>query len=61
MTATRGRYVPQLDRMYEFYRPHTGLREGLLRSCHSLYNRGLIGRKPVIGLEPAGFEKGGRA
>lgn len=60
-TTTRSRYVPQLDRMYEFYRPHTGLREGLLRSCHSLYNRGLIGRKPVIGLEPAGLENGGRA
>ena len=61
MTAIRSRYVPQLDRMYEFYRPHTGLREGLLRSCHSLYNRGLIGRKPVIGLESAEFENGGRA
>jgi dTDP-glucose 4,6-dehydratase len=60
VTTTRSRYVPQLDRMYEFYRPHTGLREGLLRSCHSLYNRGLIGRKPVIGLEQAGFENGGR-
>ena len=60
VTTTRSRYVPQLDRMYEFYRPHTGLREGLLRSCHSLYNRGLIGRKPVIGLERAGLENGGR-
>ena len=61
MATTRSRYVPQLDRMYEFYRPHTGLREGLLRSCHSMYNRGLIERKPVISLEPAGLENGGRA
>jgi len=61
VTAIRSRYVPQLDRMYEFYRPHTGLREGLLRSCHSLYNRGLIGRKPVIGLESAELDNGGRA
>lgn len=60
MTTVRSRYVPQLDRMYEFYSPEVGLREGLLRSCHSLYNRGLIRRKPVIGLEPAGFGNGGR-
>jgi nucleoside-diphosphate-sugar epimerase len=43
-------YVPQLDRLYEEYIPTVGLREGLLRTCHSLYARGLIGRKPALEL-----------
>jgi nucleoside-diphosphate-sugar epimerase len=43
-------YVPQLDRLYETYAPRVGLREGLLRTCHSLYGRGVIKRKPVISL-----------
>jgi dTDP-glucose 4,6-dehydratase len=43
-------YVPQLDRMYEVYAPRVGLREALTRTCHSLYARGLIGRRPVTGL-----------
>jgi dTDP-glucose 4,6-dehydratase len=43
-------YVPQLDRMYEVYAPRVGLREALTRTCHSLYARGLIGRRPVAGL-----------
>ena len=45
------RYVPQLDRMDEIWAPRVGLREGLLRVCHSLYNRGVITRKPVIPME----------
>ena len=44
-------YVPQLDRLYETHAPQVGLREGLLRTCHSLYARGLIDRKPVVDLE----------
>jgi dTDP-glucose 4,6-dehydratase len=44
-------YVPQLDRMYEVYAPRVGLREALTRTCHSLYARGLIGRRPVAGLD----------
>jgi UDP-glucuronate decarboxylase len=44
-------YVPQLDRLYETYAPQVGLREGLLRTCHSLYARGLIDRRPVVDLE----------
>lgn len=43
-------YVPQLDRLYETYTPQVGLREALLRTCHSLYARGLISRKPVLDL-----------
>jgi dTDP-glucose 4,6-dehydratase len=43
-------YVPQLDRMYEVYAPRVGLREALTRTCHSLYARGLIDRRPVVGL-----------
>ena len=43
-------YVPQLDRMHEVYAPRVGLREALIRTCHSLYSRGLIGRRPVAGL-----------
>jgi nucleoside-diphosphate-sugar epimerase len=46
----QNRYVPRLDRMDEVYSPRIGLREGLLRTCHSLYNRGLIGRRPVGGV-----------
>ena len=45
------RYVPQLDRMHEIWAPRVGLREGLLRVCHSLYNRGVITRRPVIPME----------
>jgi dTDP-glucose 4,6-dehydratase len=44
-------YVPDLERLYEEYVPVVGLREGLLRTCHSLYARGLIGRKPTVELE----------
>jgi UDP-glucuronate decarboxylase len=44
-------YVPALERLYEEYVPVVGLREGLLRTCHSLYARGLIGRKPTVELE----------
>jgi dTDP-glucose 4,6-dehydratase len=44
-------YVPQLDRLYETCAPQVGLREGLLRTCHSLYARGLIDKKPVADLE----------
>lgn len=47
VSAHRSRYVPRLDRMDEVYSPRTGFREGLLRTCHSLYNRGLIDRRPV--------------
>jgi dTDP-glucose 4,6-dehydratase len=43
-------YVPQLDRMYEVYAPRVGLREALTRTCHSLYARGLIGRRPVAAI-----------
>ena len=43
-------YVPKLDRMYEVHAPRVGLREALLRTCHSLYARGLIGRRPVAGI-----------
>jgi dTDP-glucose 4,6-dehydratase len=45
--ARQSRYVPQLDRMYEVDSPRVGVREGLLRTCHSLFNRGLIERKPI--------------
>jgi nucleoside-diphosphate-sugar epimerase len=48
-------YVPQLDRLYEIYAPQVGLREGLLRTCHSLYARGLIDRRPVVDLESREF------
>ena len=44
-------YVPDLDRLYAEYIPTVGLREGLLRACHSLYARGLIDRKPAVELE----------
>ena len=44
-------YVPQLDRLYETYAPRVGLREALLRTCHSLFARGLIDRQPVVQLE----------
>jgi dTDP-glucose 4,6-dehydratase len=47
-------YVPDLDRLYEEFVPAVGLREGLLRTCHSLYARGLIGREPAAALEPQG-------
>lgn len=43
-------YVPQLDRMDEVYAPRVGFREALTRTCHSLYDRGIIGRQPVAGL-----------
>jgi dTDP-glucose 4,6-dehydratase len=48
-------YVPNLDRMYEVYAPRVGLREGLTRTCQSLYARGLISRQPRTGrgLSPA--------
>ena len=50
-TAARQRnYVPELDRLYEAYGPQVGLREGLLRTCHSLFNRGVIRRKPEVNL-----------
>ena len=49
-SARQSRYVPQLDRMYEVHNPRFGLREGLLRTCHSLFDRGLIPRKPTIDL-----------
>jgi dTDP-glucose 4,6-dehydratase len=41
-------YVPQLDRMYELYAPRVGLREALTRTCRSMYDRGLIRRRPVV-------------
>lgn len=41
------RYVPQLDRMYEFYPPRIGIREGIRRTCQSLYSRGLIRLPPT--------------
>ena len=44
-------YVPRLDRLDELYEPMVGLRGGLLRTCHSLYARGLIDRKPAIALD----------
>ena len=44
-------YVPDLDRLYAEYVPAVGLREGLLRTCHSLFARGLIDRKPAVELE----------
>ena len=47
-------YVPRLDRLDEVYQPVVGLREGLLRTCHSLYARGLIDRKPAIQLAGQG-------
>ena len=49
--GTRLDYVPALERLYQEYVPVVGLREGLLRTCHSLYARGLIGRKPTVELE----------
>lgn len=39
-------YVPRLDRMYELYAPRVGIHEGLWRTCQSVFNRGLIGRRP---------------
>jgi len=57
-SSSCNRYVPQLNRMYEFYHPLTGLRESLVRTCHSLYNRGLIGRQPAKNLEASGSENG---
>jgi dTDP-glucose 4,6-dehydratase len=48
--GSRRDYVPQLDRLYEEYVPTVGLREGLLRTCHSLFARGLIGRRPTVEL-----------
>jgi dTDP-glucose 4,6-dehydratase len=44
-------YLPQLDRMYEVYAPRVGLREALIRTCHSFYARGLISRQPVARLD----------
>ncbi len=44
-------YVPDLDRLYAEYVPTVGLREGLQRTCHSLYARGLIKRPPAVALE----------
>jgi len=44
------RYVPALDRMYAVQTPRVGLYEGLVRTCHSLFNRGLISRRPSIRL-----------
>ena len=43
-------YVPNLDRLYEEFVPAVGLREGLLRTCHSMYARGVIGRRPAVEL-----------
>jgi dTDP-glucose 4,6-dehydratase len=57
-SSSCNRYVPQLNRMYEFYHPLKGLREGLLRTCHSLYNRGVIGRQPAKNLRANGSENG---
>ncbi|MEI8335201.1 MAG: NAD-dependent epimerase/dehydratase family protein, partial [Chloroflexota bacterium] len=48
------RYVPNLDRMYEVHQPRVGVREGLVRTCSSLYARGLISRRPSIGLDHTG-------
>jgi UDP-glucuronate decarboxylase len=41
-------YLPRLDRMYESFVPGVGLREGLVRTCQSLFARGLIERKPSL-------------
>jgi dTDP-glucose 4,6-dehydratase len=57
-SSSSNRYVPHLNRMYEFYHPLTGLREGLLRTCHSLYFRGLIGRQPAVALATSVAESG---
>jgi len=54
-TPSQRNYVPQLDRLYEEYVPSVSLREGLLRTCHSLYARGLIERRPVVSLESPGL------
>ena len=43
-------YVPNLDRLYEEFIPAVGLREGLLRTCHSMFARGVIGRRPAVEL-----------
>ncbi len=43
-------YVPNLDRLYEEFVPAVGLREGLLRTCHSMFARGIIGRRPAVEL-----------
>ena len=43
-------YVPNLDRLYEEFVPAVGLREGLLRTCHSMFARGVIGRRPAVEL-----------
>ena len=48
------RYVPRLEWLYEdaaLVHPRVGLREGLLRMCQSLYDRGLIPRAPLIDAE----------
>lgn len=44
-------YVPSLDRLYEEMVPAVVLREGLLRTCHSLYARGVISRRPAVELD----------
>jgi nucleoside-diphosphate-sugar epimerase len=44
-------YVPDLDRLYREYVPAVGLREGLLRTCHSMAARGVIGRRPTVDLD----------
>jgi len=43
-------YVPELSRLYAEYAPTVGLREGLIRTCHSLFARGVIGRRPAVEL-----------
>jgi dTDP-glucose 4,6-dehydratase len=43
-------YFPDLDRLYEEFVPAVGLREGLLRTCHSMFARGVIGRRPAVEL-----------
>ncbi len=44
-------YLPNLDRLYDEFAPAVGLREGLLRTCHSMYARGQIGRRPAVDLD----------
>lgn len=46
-TEPQPHYIPVLDRMYEVFAPRVGLREALVRTCQSLYARGLISRRPV--------------
>ena len=55
-TPSQRDYVPRLDRLYETYTPRVSLKEGLLRTCHSLYARGLINRRPVLALDPRTLE-----